>query len=205
MRATNLITTSALLLAAVAACSGGSTTMSTSSEGVSTNDIATYERLALSVTSAAETYRTDMTGAGMTSRAACQRTHDGYDSRVRPLISQMAQMSRGMDDVMGAHGGAMTADMGCVSGGMMDELDHHRQVACAAPDLSIDRSEATRHSDMMTAYSSHMHDRAGQMMNGLDGGAWTWGPMMDGCQGGHDGGMMHDGGMTAETGTMGGH
>lgn len=100
-----------------------------------------------------------------------------------------------MDDEMGAHGGAASADVECVSGRMMDEVDKHRLVACTSPDLSIDESEATRHADMMTAYSGRMHARAGQMMNGLDGGHWTWDSMMEGCQGSHEGGMMGEGGM----------
>ncbi|HSO39595.1 MAG TPA: hypothetical protein VLT33_44015 [Labilithrix sp.] len=202
MRATNFITSGTLLLAAIAACSGETTVMRTGSDGVAANDVATYEQLALHVQSAAESYRTNMMGAGMTSLASCQGMHDGYDSQVRPWISQMAQMSGGMDGEMGAHGGATSADMGCVSGRMMDELDHHRQVACTAPELPVDRSEATRHAGMMTSYGAHMRDRTGQMMNGLDGGTWSWGPMMDGCQGWHDGGTMRDGGMMSDGGMM---
>jgi hypothetical protein len=83
---------------------------------------------------------------------------------------------------------------------MMSELDRHRSVACASPDLAVDREEARRHVGLMSGYAGHLSDRCGEMSRVLDGTTSEWGTMMDGCQAEPD--WMHGGGMMGEGGMM---
>ncbi len=94
----------------------------------------------------------------------------------------MVQMGREMDDFMDDHGGSPYADMMCTSTAMMDELDHHRAVACMLASLAANQAEAERHADAMRAYAGHVRDRCGQMLGSDGRGACcNWGPMMTGC------------------------
>lgn len=179
----------ALLLACGGGGSGGSGSTPASSSGVTQ-----YKQLSLQVQSAANGYAQTMTASGVTTVAACQTAEDQYDAQVRPWISQMVQMSGGMDDLTSMHGGSMEADMGCDANAMMQELDHHRAIACASSDLATDRSEATRHVQAMTGYAAHAIDRCDQALTGMSGGGWSWSPMMSGCQMTSGGGGMMPGG-----------
>lgn len=122
-----------------------------------------------------------MVGPGVTP-TTCKNIHDDYDAQVRPWVSQMVQMAGEMDGWMGNHGGGANADMRCAAATMMDDLDHHRSVACTLPDLAADQAEATRHVDAMNSYAGHLWHRCGEMLGGTNGGTCcNWEPMMNGC------------------------
>lgn len=183
----------ACAIALLVACGGMGS--GTGSSPASSSDVAQYKQLSLEVQSAATGYGQAMAASGMTTVAACQNAEARYDGQVRPRVSQMVQMSGGMDDLASMHGGSMEADMGCDSNGMMAELDHHHAIACAS-DIATDRAEAVRHVQAMTGYTGHAVDRCNEMLSGFSGGSWSWSPMMSGCQmtsGG--GGMMPGSGM----------
>jgi hypothetical protein len=135
-----------------------------------------------------------MAGAGVTTLAQCQSLESQYDGQVRPWISEMVGMAGGMDGLVSAHDGAMDADMGCVTNAMMQELDTHRSTACAAADMGTDRAEAARHVQAMSGYTTHGIQRSDEISHGMQGGSWSWTPMMSGCQNG-GGGMGPGGGM----------
>lgn len=162
----------------VAACGG--TSNSSNATPASSSEVVQYKQLALQVQSAAGTYGQTM--AGIPTLAACQRLEVQYDGQVRPWISQMMGMSGGMDSLVSDHDGAMNADMGCDADAMMRELDSHRSMACASADMATDRTEAARHVQAMTGYASHGVQRCDEMLSGLNGGSWSWSPMMSGCQ-----------------------
>jgi hypothetical protein len=180
------------VLASSAACGGS--TAGPESTSVSSADLAQYQQLAMEVHSAAGGYGQMMAGADMTTIDACRSVHDRYDAQVRPWITQMQGMAPEMDDFMSGHGGATDADVACGAGMMMNELDRHAAVACAAQSLAGDQLEAARHVNAMNAYAAHAGDRMTQMMSGSSGSGWTWGPMMSGCEP-HSGGMMTGSGM----------
>jgi hypothetical protein len=177
----------------VASCGG--TGSGASATTASSSQVTQYEQLALQVQSAAGSYGETMAGTGVTTVAECQSVEAQYDGQVRPWVSQMSGMSGGMDSLVSAHDGAMEADMGCDATSMMQELDNHRSMACASTDLAADRAEAARHVQAMTGYTSHGMQRCNEMLAGLDGGGWSWSPMMSGCEmGSGSGGMMTPGG-----------
>lgn len=182
MRTLTVALASAGALAAVAC--GGSSTSPGTSPGIPTekSQVASYQDLAQRVQSASLSYRATMAAPNMTV-AGCQAAHDAYDAQVRPWISQMVQMSGAMDGIIAAHDGAAFADMGCVASTMLTDLDAHHRVACTFGSLNDDRAEALRHADVMASYAAHAYDRSGEMMGGLDGDGYTWGPMMTGCGG----------------------
>ena len=179
MRTTGFVFATAVTLTALSAC-GGSTSSTTpmgTGTGTTSGDITSYQQFAVNVQSTAAAYGTTMAGAGVTS-TSCEGIHDQYDGQVRPWVSQMMQMGGHMDDFIDGHGGASDADMMCGSSTMMDELDHHRSIACTLADLGADRAEAARHAQAMNGYASHLYARCGEMLaNGN-----TWGPMMHGCE-----------------------
>jgi hypothetical protein len=175
---TRVVVLNALALGAIVAC-GGTSTGAPGAGGRS--DITTYEQLASNTQLAVSSYRTAMAGSNITP-TTCDEIHDQYDARVRPWISRMMQMAGAMDDFMGDHGGGSRADMTCGSATMMDELDHHRSVACTLATVAADRAEAARHADAMSSYARHAWDRCVEMSGAADGG--TWGPMMNGCESG---------------------
>lgn len=196
---------------------GGSTSTSGSATNIAASDLATYEQLTMSAQTAATNYRANMMQSDLTA-ATCKDIHDGYDGNVRPVVSRMMQMAGEMDNAMGEHGGTSSADVACVAAAMMAELDHHRAVACTFSDVASDESEAERHVGAMLSFGGHMSDRCGEIERGMDGGVWSWGSMMGGCQDfDADGGMPHDwndgdmpyhgddGGTMHEGGMMGGH
>lgn len=175
----------ALALGICAAC-GGSTSGSSSTSadagttGTTSSSITSYQELAGNTRSAANSYRANTTGPQATS-ASCRDVHDQYDAQVRPWVSRMVQMGRDLDDFMGGHGGSAYADMRCASATMMDELDHHRSVACTLTSLAANQAEAARHADAMNSYAGHAWDRCGQMLGSFNGSG-SWGPMMAGCE-----------------------
>ncbi len=177
-----------LVLAAFASCGGSSQVDGGSGTPAVASDVATYRALVRTTESAAGSYRQTMFAASMMP-ADCAAAHANYDAEVRPWISQMVRMSGEMDAFIDAHDGAGLADMACVANGMMDELDAHGLVACSFARLGDDQAEVSRHVAAMTAYATYADDRCGQMMNGLDHGAYAWGPMMPVC-------AAHDGAMT---------
>ena len=182
--------------AVVLVVSCGGTSSGPSASPASSREVVQYKQLALQLQSAVGSYGETMAGTGVTTLAECQSVEAQYDGQVRPWVSQMMGMSGEMDSLASAHGGAMEADMGCDANAMMQELDNHRSMACASADLSTDRAEAARHVQAMTGYTSHGMQRCDGMLSGLDGGGWSWSPMMSGCQiGSGSGGMMPGGGM----------
>ncbi|WP_242360287.1 c-type cytochrome [Anaeromyxobacter sp. SG17] len=170
-------------LLAVIACGGSSTNPSNSSTTADRTQIADYQDLTARVQSAALSYRATMGASAMTV-TGCSAAHDAYDAQVRPWISQMVQLSGAMDGFIGAHDGVAYVDMSCVASAMLAELDAHRRVACTFSSLTDDQAEAFRHADVMASYSAHVYARCGQMMSGLDGYGYGWGPMANGCGGG---------------------
>ncbi len=95
----------------------------------------------------------------------------------------MAQMSGAMGSFIAAHDGSAFADTSYVASAMLADLDAHHRVACTFASLSDDQAEASRHADVIASYAAHVYDRCGQMIGGLDGRGYTWGPMMTGCGG----------------------
>lgn len=173
-------------LLAVIACGGSSTSPGSDDKA----QIATYQDLSGRVQSAALSYGATMSAPTVTV-AGCSAAHDVYDAQVRPWVSQMVQMSGAMDGFIGAHDGAAFADMSCVANAMLADLDAHRRVACTFARLSDDQAEAARHAGVMTSYSAHVYDRCGQMMGGIGGHGYMWGPNAAGC-GGSSGGSPGD-------------
>ena len=171
---------------AMVACGGSDESTPATSE-----DIASYRENALAVRDSATQYQAAMTSDAMTTVAACQDAHDEYDATVRPIILQMQGMGGSMDVFMSQHGGGAMADVGCVSRGMMSELDQHHSVACQLSDLASDRAEAARHTGVMTTYAGHLSERSDQMMGATGDSSASWGPMMAGCPGGGGMSMMH--------------
>jgi hypothetical protein len=172
----------------LAACGGSSSSTTTQP---SSSDIATYQALTQRTQDAVGSYRAMMMSSDMT-MAGCSSAHDAYDSQVRPWITQMMQMSGVMDGFMDDHQGSGDADMACTSNAMMNELDAHRMAACTFATMSADQSEVMRHASAMASYVGHASVRCTEMMGGLDGSGFSWGPMMMGCTGsssGMNGGM----------------
>ena len=177
-----------MTLASAPACtdSGGSSPTHSAS-----NDIASYQQLAMDVESAAATYEEDMLSEEMMTVATCREAHAEYDAEVRPRVMQMGSMSGDMDAFMGEHGGGEMADVGCAAADMIAELDRHHAVACQLADLPADQSEAVRHVGVMTSYSTHLNDRSDQMMAAFGGAGGGFGPMMSGCEDWDGVAMMH--------------
>jgi hypothetical protein len=142
-------------------------------------DTSVVQELAVDVEATAAVYRSTMMDASTTA-ASCKSIHDQYDARVRPSVSQILQMSGRIDDDMDQHG--VIADGRCVSATMMDELDHHRSVACTSRDISEIRAEATRHVTAMRTYADHMWLRCNQLMGAADGGMMGFMSTMEGCE-----------------------
>jgi len=173
-----------------AACGGSSTDPGTGPGTADRASIASYQDLTERVQSAALSYGATMGAPGMTV-AGCSAAHDAYDAQVRPWLSQMEQMSGSMDAFIDEHQGSSSADVSCVSSAMRDELEAHHLVACTFASLGDDQAEASRHADVMASYAAHVHDRCGQMMGGLDGHGYRWGPTATAC-GGTGGGPIGD-------------
>ena len=176
-------------LLTVIACGDSSTNPGTSPTNADQTDktqIANYQDLTGRVQSAALSYRATM-GASTMTIAGCSAAHDAYDAQVRPGISQMVQMSGAMDVFIGAHDGTAYADTSCVASAMLADLDAHGRVACTFASLSDNQAEAFRHADVMASYGAQVYARCGQMMGGLDGGGYRWGPMAPGCGGPYGG------------------
>lgn len=131
----------------------------------------------------------------MTSVETCEDLHAGYDGQVRPWVSDMVQMSTGMDELMGEYEDNGLADYACVAASMVDELDYHDSVACTSGDLSLDQEEANRHASAMTEYSVHTWDRCEGMLSAIEGDAVSWDPVIQFCEtwDGHCHAMMHAG------------
>jgi cytochrome c len=187
MRTGIVAVTSAGLLALIACGGSSSSTDGPAGPGSSTTSvdrarITTYQDLAQRVQSAAVSYRATMGAPAMTG-AGCSAAHDAYDAQVRPWISQMVQMSGAIDGFIDAHDGHSYADMSCVASAMLADLDTHLRVACTLATLSDDQAEAFRHADVMASYGAQVYARCGQMMGGLDGRGYSWGPMAVGCGG----------------------
>lgn len=184
----------ALWLALLALSTGCDGSSGSGTNSASASELGTYQALAAKVQSAALAYRATMSGSGVTTVQSCQEVQVGYDSQVRGWVSQMSQMAGAMDSFIDSHGGAMVADMQCVSGTMLDELDRHKSTACASPDLQMDRAEALRHADAMSSLTGHSSSRCDEARGALDGGTARWSPMLQGCEGwdGRCSAMMHD-------------
>jgi hypothetical protein len=162
----------------------------------SSGEVAQYKQLALQVQSAASAHGQSMAAGGITTQTGCQGAEAQYDGQVRPWISQMVQMSGSMDSLVAEHGGSMQADVGCDAESMMQELDHHRALACASADMTANEAETSRHVQAMMSYTGHATERCDEMMSGFAGGGWSWSAMMSGCQmSSGSGGMMPGGPM----------
>jgi hypothetical protein len=195
----------------VAACSG-----SGSSSGASTAQVKQVDTLGQGMTATVSSYRASV--AGTTTPQACQAAERAYEGQIAPMMDQMKQMSGAMDNAMKQLGHPEGADVTCGSGAMQAELDRHKPVACASPDMAVNKSEAASHADAMDELIDHQRARAAQAgsamgvsgmmdagsMSGAAGG-WTApdGGMMGACQLESDGGYTMDGGMT-DGGMMGG-
>jgi hypothetical protein len=178
-----------MVIVAAVGCGTSSSDGQNQSAGSETSVV---QALAVNVEAAAAGYQSTMMEASTTA-AACKSIHDQYDARVRPSVSQMVQMSGGLDEDVAHHGGI--ADGRCVSAIMMDELDYHRSVACSFTQISEIRAEATRHVTAMRTYADHMWQRCNQLIGAADGGAMSFMSMMQGCEtwDGQCSTMMHEG------------
>ena len=145
-------------------------------------DLIAYRELLDDVVVATTHYRDVMMDPGMTA-GMCGRFHGDYDGQMRWYLDQMPEFAGAMDGVMADHQAAEAADVECVTGAMLDELDHHASVACSGADLASDRSEMLRYVDAMLTLTTHATKRCEEMQAGLDGQGWRWGDMMASCQG----------------------
>lgn len=188
------------MLVALAGCTNPEARLPT------TDEVATYQQLALQVEDAATSYLAAMDSPSTDTVAECQALHDAYDAEVRPWVTQLVDMSDTMDHYMQSHDGGSVADHGCTSTTMMYELDRHLATACASSDPAANRTEAAHHVDAMHAYGEHLSDRCEQIMSGADSGDWAWGPALSGCEewDGCCSGAIHDGCCGDPGGMMGG-
>ncbi len=162
------------------ACGTSSTSTDATQAAIEKTNVATFQDLSSRVQSAAYSYGATMVAGSMT-LGNCAAVHDAYDAQVRPWLSQMVQMSGTMDGYIDSHSGLTYADMHCVTSAMWDDLEAHRLAACKFATLSANQAEASRHVNVMTSYAAHAYDRCGQMMGGLDGHGYSWGPTAGGC------------------------
>jgi hypothetical protein len=165
----------AVALAFVAACGASS------NGNVTSNDITSFEQLALDASSASASYRTSMMGPTMNSIDACSSIHAAYYAQVQPWVSEMVQRSQVMDTKVESLGDPGGADYECVANSMMAELEHHHAMSCTSTELVLDQNEAARHSQAMNGYAMHMYDRCGQMMSAVQGHAAAWTGLYEGC------------------------
>ncbi len=167
-----------------------------SSEGEAEPDaageIVGYQELALQTQSATDRYRATMTNPNATLEA-CAGLYEQYDGQVRPLLSQMVQLSGNMDGFMNGRRAGRFADSRCVAATMMDELDYHRSVACGFPRLAQAQAEVTRHAEVMATYAQHLEYQCDQMLLSLGEGPPAWAPVLQGCEAwdGYCSAMMH--------------
>ncbi len=153
-------------LSVLAACSSSSSR----STGPTASDAATYNQKALEAAAAATGYK--QAAGAMASPADCTAALQKYEASMQPLLDQMRQMARGMDDFMKSAGQPMAGDLDCGMQLMQDELARHKSVACSSPDMAANLAEVVRHCDAMASFADHMEMRAveaGQMMS-PDGG-----------------------------------
>ena len=178
-----------LILGAIALSSACSTDNDSSESAATDEDIAVYQQLTLDIEDHARTYSATMHDADL---ADCLQVHDQYDAQVRPWVTQIGDLSEIMDRYMSNHGGSEFSDYYCVSGAMMDELDHHHSLACVSSDTDANQAEVSRHVAAMTSYAEHLWDRCDEMMRGAETGTWNWGRMMSTCRGVDSEMPMHD-------------
>lgn len=163
--------------------SSDSSTASDSTTGADTDDgqIATYQTLVVDVQTASEAYLREMTTGNVAAIADCQLTHDNYDGLVRPWLGKMVEMSGGMDGHMMTHGGHGSADIGCVTGSMLHELNQHNESACRSPDAATNLAEVERHVNLVIEGCTHIWGRCNELRKGFDDGVWGFGPMVQSC------------------------
>jgi hypothetical protein len=148
------------ILGAVAATACGGPSTSPSSTGAQTA-ASSYQALGQDMATTVAQYQAAT--ATMPDLAACQAVEAGYEARIGPMIDRMMTASAAMDQYMAGEMGPAAADMACVAAAMAAELDRHRAVACAAPDVTVDRTEATRHAQTMAGWIDHQRVRYEQM------------------------------------------
>ena len=178
-----------LILGAMALTSACSSASDSGESTATEEDIAVYQQLTFDIEDHAQTYGVTMHDTAL---ADCLQVHDRYDAQVRPWVAQIGDLSESMDRYMSDHGGTESLDYQCVSGAMMDELDHHHALACTSSDTDDNQAEVSRHVDAMTSYAEHLWDRCDEMMQGAETGTWNWGPMMSTCSGIDSEMPMHD-------------
>lgn len=165
-----------------------------SSASASTSDIRAARDLSLSVGDEVTAYANGMM-AHAGDAAACEQVHAEYAAHMRPMLDDLVQMGPAMDGFVDRHGGRNASDFSCVAASMRDELNQHGQVACTFDSMAEDETEAQRHIAAMLAYNAQLGARCNQMMAGIDGGSFHWGPMMQGCAGGAGTGVCEPGTM----------
>lgn len=194
------------LLAAACGSTPASGPANSGTVSATSAEITEYQNLSRQVQSAATAYGARMNGTAVTI-ANCKTIHDQYDAEVRPWISRMAQMAGDLDAFVSNHGGGAAADVTCASASMLNEIDHHRSVACTFSSLAADQDEAARDASAIMSYASHARARCREMLGNGGGSCCNWSPMMNGCANwsstccssmmrwGCCGGMMTGGGM----------
>ncbi len=101
--------------------------------------------------------------ATMPDLGACRTAEGQYAATMDPLVDRMRTLSGTMDHYMAGAMGATWADMDCVAQAMAVEYERHTGVACAAPDVSADETEAAHHGATMSGWIEHQRVRYEQM------------------------------------------
>jgi hypothetical protein len=148
------------ILGAVAAtaCAGPSTSPSNTAAQTAASS---YQALGQDMATAVAQYQA--TTATMPDLAACQAAEAAYEAKIGPMIDRMKTASAAMDQYMAGEMGPAAADMACVAAAMAAEFDRHRAVSCAAPDITVDQTEATLHAVTMAGWVEHQRIRYEQM------------------------------------------
>jgi len=130
-------------------------------------------------------YSTNTTS--MADEAACNAAHEAYQPAMAGMIDRMSAMSATMDAHMARYGlASFGSEMTCVADALAAELARHHTIACAAPNVSADRSEAALHVGIMAALLHHQRARyesIGSMMGMMQSppnATWTCAQSADG-------------------------
>ncbi|MFZ5470171.1 MAG: hypothetical protein ACOZIN_12120 [Myxococcota bacterium] len=82
----------------------------------------------------------------------CQRELSRYAEDVRPRLTRMQAMSRGMDECMSAMGRLSEADLAATCAAMDAELERYANEGCRSVDAARNRADAEAHCDQMLEY-----------------------------------------------------
>lgn len=155
------VTRIALILGTLATTACGGTGAPGSTSGAAQTAARDYQTTGQSLSAAVAQYQA--ASAAMPDVAACTTTLAAYEAQVSPLIDRMRTASGAMDQYMDDYMGRSAADMACVAAAIALEYQRHLGVACAAPTLTGDRTEAAQHVATMSSWIDHQKVRYEQM------------------------------------------